>query len=268
MNKPNFSQLFTNCCNGTTTRSKSHVHDPQSHPIQSSQYLSPLLYQPNHSRGLISSDNGICDGMNNCHLTESWAGYMKQQTTLPITQISNNIPILNPYVPLNRPIELKTSTNDILNATLYQQPNFLFNQDCLTNSNYLNHTRNIGVNGQIHTQQQLYQGGFSRLTEFNYDATSNQYNSLGELSADCAMNEHEERVKTSIKFQDRNKKLDFKVNFRDENRKVNGCFHREDSKSPNAVAAPKKKWIRQHMTGNALICITHKHVSNPPTLSE
>lgn len=69
----------------------------------------------------------------------------------------------------------------------------------------------------------------------------------------------ESRARTSIKFQDRNRKLDFKVNFRDENRKVDGCFHREENRKASEDREgllphqPKKKWIRHYMTGNVIL---------------
>lgn len=240
MNKPNFNfnQISRKCCN----RSKDLSNFTRSPPVFSPYY--------HHSFSRVG-DSGICDGMNNCHLTESWASYMHHQ---PI----NDIPILNPYVPLRMPIELQTTSNGVLRGTFYHQQNALLNQEYLRNVYSVNQFKNVELKDRAHPQHQLMQDGFSRLAELNYEPPLRHDEPSVEAPNNCAtnMNEHEERVKTSIKFQDRNKKLDFKVNFRDENRKLNGCFHRDDSKSPNvsvanssSAAPPKKKWIRHYLTG-------------------
>lgn len=64
--------------------------------------------------------------------------------------------------------------------------------------------------------------------------------------------EHKEKVKISVKFQDRNNnKLDFKVNFHDVKRKADVSFHSGDSGKSSEASPhpPKKKWIRHYMTG-------------------
>lgn len=229
MNKPNFNfnQLSRTYCN----RPKEFLNFPRNYP------------------SYARVDSGICDGMNNCHLTDSWA-YMNHQ---PI----NDIPILNPYVPLRLPIELQTTSNYVLKGTFHHQfsANTFRNQEYLNNFHCINQFQNVELKDRVHPQQQLLQDGLSRLAELNYESTLR--NTSIESFDNCAtnMNEHEERVKTSIKFQDRNKKLDFKINFRDQNRKLNGCFHLDDSKASNDATStsvappPKKKWIRHYMTG-------------------
>lgn len=101
-----------------------------------------------------------------------------------------------------------------------------------------------------HPQQQLLQEGFSRLTDLSYEPFVSEPK-IENAPSPVETLHHNKVSKSSIKFQDRNKKLDFKKNFRDENLKVDGCFHRESSSnsSSEAVAPPKKKWIRHYMTG-------------------
>lgn len=232
MNKPNFNfnQFSRKCCN----RPKDFNNFTRSPPVFTPYY---------HQSFLRAVDSGICDGMNNCHLTESWDSYMSHQP-MPM----NDIPILNPYVPLRLPIEMQTTSNSLLKGSFYHQQNAPVNQE---------HLRNVCCVNQFQDpQHQLMQNGFSRLHELTYEPPLHHDRPSVEAPNYCAtnMNEHEERVKTSIKFQDRNKKLDFKINFRDENRKLNRCFHRDDSKSPNVInsssaAPPKKKWIRHYLDG-------------------
>lgn len=174
----------------------------------------------------MSTDRGICDEMVNCCLTDYW---MHQQINLPITQISSDIPILNPYVPMRLPIELQSTSGGVLEGTFYHH------QEYLRNIYSFDQLQNIDVQHKVHSQQ----GGFSRLA--HETSAGHRYDAISTIQ-----NTFDDRVHTSIKFQDRNKKLDFKVNFREENRKANGCFHREDV---SAVAPPKKKWIRHYMTG-------------------
>jgi hypothetical protein len=143
-------------------------------------------------------------------------------------------------------------------------------------------------NVETHPQQHLMRDGFSRRDELDYElkiennqksekndsiyhqsndtnnVTSNS-NSNNNISINCNNNnsiemnntnepDYHHKIKTSIKYQDRNKKLDFKKNFRDENRKVNGCFYDSERISPkyrdnhcDAISAPpKKKWLKSH----------------------
>jgi hypothetical protein len=233
MNKPNFNfnKFSKNCCQGN--RSKTQF---------SSYGLSPFY----HHSFPRTFESGICDGMNNCHLS----------TAFMPNQSMNDIPILNPYVPLRLPIELQTTSNGVLKGTFYHQQNASLNQEYLRNVYCMNQFKNVELKDRIHPQHQLLQNGFSRIDDLSYETPLRHDNPPIDIADNCAirMDEHEERVNTSIKFQDRNKKLDFKTNFRDENRKVNGCFYRDDSKSPqeapmSLVAPPKKKWIRHYMTG-------------------
>lgn len=224
MNNPNFNfnQFSRKCCE--ENRHKSHFDSSTFPPFYFSR----------------ASESGICDGINNCHL--SAAAYMSNHSM-------NEIPMLNPYVPLHLPIELQTKSDGVLKGTLYHQ------QDAFLNKEYLRHAYCVNQNENVE-QQQLLQNRFLRFDDLSYS------NPQIVSTNDCVikMNEHKERVKTSIKFQDRNKKLDFKTNFRDENRKLDGCFSRENvvGVSPPKKAilmtpvapTPKKKWILHYLTGN------------------
>lgn len=86
MKKPN--QLFNHYCNGSSSsslRSKTYFRD-----IQATNNALPLVHPSssvykNHltTNGIpLKSDKSICDGMNNCHLTDSWANYMNQNVNL------------------------------------------------------------------------------------------------------------------------------------------------------------------------------------------
>lgn len=236
MDESNFNHYSSNCCD----RPKSHVN------FAFNPLTLPQFYHRSFPR---NADNGICDGMNDCHLTETCVNYANYVNFRPnFAELS----VLNPYVLPRLPNELQTSSDALMKDTLYQEQSALHNQKYFSNVHCVTPPKD-----HVHPQQQLLQGGFSRLAELNYKPSLHHEAPLIELSVDCttSMNEHEERVKTSIKFQDRNKKLDFKVNFRDENRKLNGCFYRDNSKSPNDAASslaappPKKKWIRHYMTG-------------------
>jgi hypothetical protein len=268
------NQYYNNCFNGDSTSAKSYLFNtqqPPNHFVLPHSY-SPPVYCQNYSRGLIPSDNRICDEMNDCHLTESWAGYMNHNTTL--TQISNQIPILNSFVPIRMPSDIRTNSWNTPRGTFSPHQNVH-----LKNLYYFEELNRIQENnGPVHPQQQLMGKGFSRLAELNYEPSTSHdefnsammapYSNAIQMSASM---DQEGRVKTSIKFQDRNKKLDFKKNFRDENLKVNGCFHREGSKSPNVrpydststsvASPPKKKWIRHYLTGNeslVLMCDSNR----------
>lgn len=308
-----------------------------------------------------ASENGICDGMNDCHLTDSWVKYMNQHVNLPISHIANQIPILNSYIPLSTPDSVALELQSLKN-NLYQQQNYLLHRNYLNGASagnitvgggyYLNdHQRykfvnmtdnNNSVLQIFNPQQQLFRDGFSRRAELDYEETNNHSNKKsesknneniyendnqrchskdkiklnnltddavastssrssssfvvtnkisnnmlsnniknGKLSStkndDIDSNNEEEkiqnlfhyqrqqssyrhnRIKTPcIKYQDRNKKLDFKIKFRDENRKINGCFYDSENKlSPKNqrnnehAAAPKKKWIKNYLTNNS-----------------
>lgn len=224
--------------------------------------LNLSAHRHTYDRGLISTESGICDEMNNCHLTETWAGFINQETDLPLARMSPEIPILNPYVPLRLPIELQTNSSRIIEATALHHHQNATLENFTRKKSLPSHLEAYGssLNSYPHPQQKLMREGFSRLDELNYESSqveSHENSITSAYAGGSVMSlpiEYEKRIKTSIKFQDRNKKLDFKVNFRDENRKLDGCFHREDSKSPKAltfaVAPPKKKWIRHYLTGN------------------
>lgn len=282
MNKPNY--FYPNVVNNhnIATRPKLYfrdIHESRSSsiyathsPPQSYFYPTPPIYQ--HQRP-PQSDSGLCDGLNNCHLADSWVNYMNQHVNLPITQITNQIPILNSYMPA---------------AALKMQSYRPYHPDYATyHKNYLEsiyeHQKSLDTSKsmmQTHPQQQLLRDGLSRRVELNYEASTNDHQrvnksensetiydnnssslrrpskDINELSDDelSAMN------KKSIKFQDRNKKLDFKTNFRDINRKINGCFYDSESDlsskmriegayASGVAPPPKKKWIKNYMTAFA-----------------
>jgi hypothetical protein len=247
----------------------------------SSYFTSPPIYGT-HSQFTPTRYNGICDRMNDCHLTDPWINYMKQHVNFPITHIANQIPILNSYVPLSSAaFELKTSYP---NNNYYHHDHNLM-QNSLLSGMYLNeHYKCLNMTDDsempAHPQQQLFCDGFShRHSELDYEETNDdhqqnkpeQNNDIYENSktmsptrrnskdnralSDEDRYHHRLRIKTSIKFQDRNKKLDFKTNFRDENRKVNRCFYDNEKLSPkniiNGHSAPKKKWIKHYMKNNS-----------------
>lgn len=210
------------------------------------------IYRHSYMHGLISCDSGICDGLNNCHLAEPWAGSVNQQINLSIFQISSEIPILNHYE------SMRTRDDGSFHESIYAQRQALYPRD----------HRHHELLTPCHPQQQL-RGGFSGLHELRNGKSSTHFQLKVPMTSTANVSEsREDHVKSSIKFQDRNKKLDFKVNFREENRKANRCFHRDDSKSPkpssennirpsqctssdNVAHPPKKKWIRHYiMTGN------------------
>lgn len=257
MDGTNYNQYCTTSSNDSSSRLKSNRFDSQrsySNMVRVPFYQSTAFRPASLALGLhrISTDSGICDRMFNCHLTDTWTGYMNQQINLPITQISNDIPILNSYVPMRMPIELQTTTNGVSKGPAHHLSAFP-NDEYLKNVYCANHLKSDDMRSMIHPQQQLLQDGFSRLAELNYEPQSDnrQYDTSLMTTPAAEKIAHADQVHSRIKFQDRNKKLDFKVNFRDENRKANGCFHREVSKSLSTAGPPKKKWIRHYMTGNS-----------------
>jgi hypothetical protein len=254
------NHTFTNWFNGAPNHANALFYN--THPRTNNLLYLPT-YRNTHVRGLIPSDSGICDGMNSCHLTDRWTGYMNNKIDSPLNQISDDIPILNPYVPMRLPIELQ-SPSSIYKSTFYHQNAVLNNVYAARDFNSIREAyQSPLLHNHLHPQLQLMREGFSRTAELNYEPSpigslsDNQNTPVSVEISDMSLPiEHEERTNSSIKFQDRNKKLDFKVNFRDENRKINGCFHIEGSKSQNrlllasTVAPPKKKWIRHYLTGN------------------
>lgn len=248
MNKPN--HFYPNGAN------RPKVFYPTTSP-SSYFFPTPPIFG-NHQQFTSPPDSGICDGMNNCHLADSWVNYMNQHVNLPITQITNQIPILNSYMPT----ALKLHPNEFYQQAVYHktylesiyehqksivaesfagnsQPRQFFRDD-LTQLNIQASTNDH----QINKSETIYENNLTPQT-----IQSRDYKEISDDEMHGA--------KICIKFQDRNKKLDFKKNFRDENRKINGCFYdSENDLSPKlrseslsaAVAPPKKKWIKNYMT--------------------
>lgn len=194
----------------------------------------------------LSFESGICDKMTNCHLAESFLN-------LPM----NDTPILSPYVPTRPPIVIQT--NEALKGTFHQQHNTFLNQEYLRNVCYLNQSRSDEMM-ELSGSQHLFQSSLLRIQETKLCRNKSSLEPLN--CCETKSTEHEERVKASIKFQDANKKMDFKINFHEEHRKANECFQRNDNKpqvdvtSSFAAPRPKKKWIRHYMTGNVIILIS------------
>ena len=209
MNNPYFNTLLNSSCNGSTTRSKLFFSDTQSQVPSSGTMFRPFLPPINHySYGLTSNDKGICDGMINCHLSEIWSRMMHPQTYSPVTRVMDEMPILSSYLPQNSSNMLQTCPDGFPNETCHEQCTESFARPLIKSKTQSEHQ----------LMREIYSGpSLNRNTDPN-----KQYYACQEV------NEQSEKLKTSIKYQDRNKKLDFKLNFRDENRKVNCCFHRDD----------------------------------------
>lgn len=278
-NKPNHDIFYNNFYNGESLHTKSYFHNIEG-PKSAQSFIHPSSVHQNHHMpstslaSILLNDNLICDGMDNCHLTESWANYMNQNINLPITQISNQIPILNSYVPIQQSLELQAFSNRYYHQQFHvqqqQQQNYFMQKNYLeaihSSHDHYKYLRMTENSSNSHPQQHLLRDGFSRLDELDYEQNnkseqnSHQTNDIN-LSDVKDVNEPEyyhHKIKTCIKFQDRNKKLDFKVNFRDENRKVNGCFHDFETISPKSreiysmdiddnIEPPKKKWLKTHL---------------------
>lgn len=191
-----------------------------------------------------SAELGICDGMNNCHMTESWTSVLARSINPHVQRLSSEVPIVNPYVSLRLPFEVQPSMqqatidDSFSHRTLKASATWRDFEFTKPNPRHpiAPHCANLGE-AKIPSQKRLAQ----RLKCFDSEVVIN-----------------EEKIQTSVKFQDRNQRQDFKVNFRRKNRKVDGCFHNDDGKSPVdtmsnvAVPSPKKKWIRHYMTGKIL----------------
>lgn len=240
-----FNQFLSNCCDGSATRPKSYFNNTNTSNgiVPSTTYF--------HPHCAVSTDNGICDGMDNCHISAPWNGYL----SMPISQVPNEVPILSPFVPLRLPLDFEAASEDDFMRIFYQHQS----------AQHFNKVHDVNQR-QVATNQ-LVQDRYASV-ELSYEVSLNR-NNLDRARTPLIVvsnAEHDERVRTCIKFQDRNRKCDFKANFRDENLKADGCFFREGSKSPNgsadAIAPPKKKWIRHYMTGKEKTNKFSKYRSN------
>lgn len=275
-------QVLNNYHNEASIHSKSYFRDMQGTNNALPSINPSSIYMNHHHPFSLAnptnfiatqSDTSICDGMNNCHLTDSWANYMDDHNNSPLTRISSSMPILNSYLPA---LELQVSSSSY---HLHQQHQFHHHELQQQHSYYLqyknyleslynslNHYKYVKMTEnstpEAHPQQFLMRDGFSRRDELDYEQTKAENSYLDDKAPDDANNatinaiepDFHQKIKTCIKYQDRNKKLDFKVNFRDENRKVNGCFYDSESISPGSrdytmnvsLAPPKKKWLKTH----------------------
>ncbi|KAL7016410.1 hypothetical protein ACKWTF_010017 [Chironomus riparius] len=279
MNKPN--QVLNNYYNEASLRTKLSFRAIRETNNALSSINSTSIYT-NHSHltatasYLVTSltDNGICDGMNSCHLTESWANYINQHANLPLSQISSHIPILNSYIPFHSTsLELQhsppTNSCHLNQHSQHNHQNYYFYKNYLESIyTSLNHYKYAKMTEEsksdTHPQQCLMRDEFSRHIKLDFEQTMKKEtedsyeNDKTPQNDDSNVNAIEpdfnQKAKTCIKFQDRNKKLDFKINFRDENRKVSGCFYDSESISPGnrentmnvSFAPPKKKWLKTH----------------------
>jgi hypothetical protein len=278
MNKPNHfypnevnrPKHFYRDIHETRSNDRTSITYSTTSPSSSYYFPTPPIYGNHRSQFTSPPDSGICDGMNNCHLADSWVNYMNQHTNLPITQITNQIPILNSYMPSPAVKFHPTAfTNQFHHHAVYHK-NYL---ESIYERQKSIDAANVSANVS-HPQQQLLCAGFTRRAELNYVATTNDYqinksetihdnNSASQCQSkeNNEISDDDEEAKMCIKFQDRNKKLDFKKNFRDENRKINGCFYdsendlsprmRSEASCSAAAPPPKKKWIKNYMTAFA-----------------
>lgn len=236
-------------------------------PSSSHYFSTPPIYGNHQSQLMPQPESGICDGMNNCHLADSWVNHVNQLGNFPINHLTNQTPILNSYIPA----ELKLHPTSLVSH---------FYQQAMYHKTYLEriyeHQRSIVAEGvsNPHQQLQLLRDGFAQCNEVSFEAKMNDHQKINKSETIYDNNSMSQRrhskdnkklsddemndVKMSILYQDRNKKLDFKTNFRDENRKINGCFYdSENDLSPkmrseialsSAEPPPKKKWIKNYMT--------------------
>jgi hypothetical protein len=321
MSKSN--QFFNNY--GASLRPKSYFREPQlasnlSGIMQMQSYQHPpsnIFRTHQYPVNLTPSDKGICDGMNNCHVTEPWINYINHHINLPLSHASRQTPIINPYLPISTALELQAIPNNFYHQFASQQHQHqhqnLFHHKSYMESiyagpdraKYLTSKHNDQplimppiepISGRAaaaaavtqhhnHNQQQHYRLSQPEVLRDEFKAhhrhshrfdnvelkkSENLYGNLCQSHDDkeqqqqlCDGNVDEPdihlRIKTSIKYQDRNKKLDFKTNFRDENRKVNGCFYDSDHTMLESgecalfkiAAPPKKKWIKHYLTAKS-----------------
>lgn len=208
-------------------------------PISHSLYRQSFIVPPN------TAELGICDGMSNCHMTESWTSVLGRPINPPVPRISNDMPIVNPYVSLQTPFEVHPSMHP----------------GAIDNS-YSQRSRKAGsawLDFEFAKPSPRKQAAPSRAEPMEEKVLrQKRLTQCLKCFDDSEVVISEEKIQTSVKFQDRNKRVDFKIKFREENRKLDGCFHNDESKSPAdtmsnvAVPPPKKKWIRHYMTGKIL----------------
>lgn len=240
----NGSSFINNkCCHGSLAQQRIYFHT-QTDETSSGLNYGPPMYQ--YSQKLISSDSATCDGMFNCHLTKFLPSLMRRQTHYPAYGLTDvhDVPTLGSFTyqsPINESLIHPCVS---FNGTFCDQPTpKAFPKPIIYNYN---------------PQPQFTQPRFSNENRFIGEAALDRVNGLNKQNyfRSTKVNKQSENAKASVKYQDRNKKLDFKINFRDEHRKVNGCFHRDDklankTKSDASAPPPKKMWIRHYMTGKS-----------------
>ncbi len=228
MNTPN-NNFFSN---GEENRSENFQSDQ--HFLGASSYVPYLNPMPPFYQHHCVAETGICDGMNDCHLADNWVNFMNQHLHLPITHFAGQIPILNSYMPSI------SNVYHYQHHAMYQKTHLENSFECQT-QNQLNYEPS--AEESLRNNHQKDNEKSEQQCKETYDNESEYFISGDHCGATA-----------SIKYQDRCKKIDFKKNFRDENRKINGCFYdsENDSKSRSEAAAvvppPKKKWIKNYLT--------------------
>lgn len=290
MQKPNFDEIVTHCYNGermvnaflpascrsfssplptqgistaVPTPNTSTQCESQSQSIE--QFISPTLYQ----NTIVTTDVGICVGMSNCHLTENSCDGMNGLLT-------NDYSILQHYHPHSVSSVMPTPSNGYQN-------NYHLNKEQIQEVCYLNRFKYIEVNQCSQASaidknlEHMYQRSSCNKFLTNIFKSNNYEMNFMENSSHHAS--YNQKITTSIKYQDRNGKLDFKAKFLEANRKYNGCFHEAtindyskmrstDNPTENSIPAeimgsdvtaefvasapPKKKWIRHYLKGEYL----------------
>lgn len=233
---------------------------------------------------IAATDVGICMGMSNCHLTESSNDGFN-------SLMSTDYSILQQYHPQALSQIVPSPANGYKN-------NYTLNQEQIEEVCYLSRFNYVT---NSHLDKYICMDG--RQTENSYQRSncnklltnifkSNNYEMDFDEDPASPRTSYNHRITTSIKYQDKNRKLDFKANFLEENKKINGCFHEHvhvngckisncmGNRSPlppsvdtetdtitksqfassaditadvASTAPPKKKWIRHYLKGEYLL---------------
>jgi hypothetical protein len=285
MQKPNnINEFVTNCYNSermvnafmpSHRRSYSNQVPTQYQPTPSpntqcesssvDQFISPTSYQ----NTIVTTDVEICVGMSNCHLTKNNSDGMNGGL------LANDYSILQHFHPLNLSTVMPTPSNGYQNT-------YHLNKEQIQEVCYLNRFKYIELNqcsqesAIDENSENVYQRSSCNKFLTNIFKSNNyEMNFMENTSSHASCNQ---KITTSIKYQDKNGKLDFKARFLEANKKFNGCFHDATSNdylaarssinnSPESlmpsetmgsdvtaetVAPPKKKWIRHYLKGDYL----------------
>lgn len=217
---------------------------PSFYPLVSSTGLLPYPAHPHsfsqlfHVIPIMSNDNGICDGMNGCHLTEAWVGSQNPQRTISSSVIS-------PYASFHRPFE---SQSGFSNGTNHDSTRGIFPR--------INEFKQTEL--EAYPQQQPILDGLMRFSVL-HNETSSGFDLINKISAESftdmnQFNKNGFEVKTKIKYQDH---------------ELSESIHRDDIRSSNGATSismtspPKKKWIRHYLTGKVMFHLSSTSLSLP-----